>query len=455
MKLIVLSLLVVAAVAAAPAGAVVWHVAPDGSGDAPTVRAAAYLAAAGDTVELACGTYYEHDITLPVAITLCSVDGDPGCATIDAQHLGRVLVCADLGSEVVCRGITFANGNVTGDYANGGAIHCYGGTLRLEDCHFVGNHARASGGALNGQQCQITLADCRFVGNQGEGGGGAIRFTEVEGAIRRCWFEGNSGIDGAGLFLSASSPAIEWCVFLNNDGRFFGGAMFCQVDASPSIDHCTLVGNDAYLGSCIMTAADAIPTMTHCIVAYNVGGPALHCDDGYSSPSYLDLSCSDVFGNPQGSYSGWLEDQTGLNGNLAEDPLFCDQVDLALSAMSPCLPANNACGQLMGAVGQGCSATPVEPTPAAREPLAVRPNPFNPRTTLSFSLAAAGPVQVAIYDLRGRELIRLLDDTLAAGAHAVVWAGQDEGGAAMPSGTYFCRLTTPAGVEARKLQLVR
>ena len=83
------------------------------------------------------------------------------------------------------------------------------------------------------------------------------------------------------------------------------------------------------------------------------------------------------------------------------------------------------------------------------------PNPFNPRTTVSFTLPTAGPIQVAIYDAKGQMVARLVDESLAAGAHTVDWDGRDAHGASMPSGTYFCRLTTPWGTETRKMGLVR
>ena len=85
----------------------------------------------------------------------------------------------------------------------------------------------------------------------------------------------------------------------------------------------------------------------------------------------------------------------------------------------------------------------------------LHPNPFNPRTTVSFALPAAGHVVVVVHDTRGREVARLLDETLAVGAHSVEWTGVDDGGRQLPSGTYFCRLTTPWGVETRKLSLIR
>jgi hypothetical protein len=102
------------------------------------------------------------------------------------------------------------------------------------------------------------------------------------------------------------------------------------------------------------------------------------------------------------------------------------------------------------------SAVPViDHAPSAFIGLRSFPNPFNPRTTMNFALPVAGQVQVAIYDAKGRMVARLVNESLPAGAHDVAWDGRDAFGAAMPSGTYFCRLTTSGGVEARKLQLVR
>jgi hypothetical protein len=100
------------------------------------------------------------------------------------------------------------------------------------------------------------------------------------------------------------------------------------------------------------------------------------------------------------------------------------------------------------------SPVPDVPTGLAFQ-LNAHPNPFNPRTTVSFTLPAAGQVQVAICDARGQMVARLVSETLVAGAHTFVWEGRDNYGASMPSGTYFCRLKTSWGVEARKLQLVK
>jgi len=65
------------------------------------------------------------------------------------------------------------------------------------------------------------------------------------------------------------------------------------------------------------------------------------------------------------------------------------------------------------------------------------PNPFNPTTRISFSLPADSPVQLSVYDLRGRLVRSLLAESRPAGIHAVFWNGRDNRGAAAATGAYF------------------
>ena len=75
------------------ANARTWYVLPDGSGDAPTIRAAVDSAADGDVVELASGYFMgegNKDVDfLGKAITIRSETGDPSTCTMDCQNVGR------------------------------------------------------------------------------------------------------------------------------------------------------------------------------------------------------------------------------------------------------------------------------------------------------------------------------------------------------------------------------
>jgi hypothetical protein len=83
------------------------------------------------------------------------------------------------------------------------------------------------------------------------------------------------------------------------------------------------------------------------------------------------------------------------------------------------------------------------------------PNPVGATTRIDFSLAAAGPTTVRIYDVQGRHVRALADGEMAAGEHAVVWDGKDDAGRAVAAGTYFYELETGGQHTARKALVLR
>ena len=78
------------------------------------------------------------------------------------------------------------------------------------------------------------------------------------------------------------------------------------------------------------------------------------------------------------------------------------------------------------------------------------PNPFNPTTTIEYSLGLAGPTRLMIYDVLGRELVRLVDEHRPAGTHKVVWNASS-----MPSGVYFYRLESSNFTRTQKMILMK
>jgi len=84
-----------------------------------------------------------------------------------------------------------------------------------------------------------------------------------------------------------------------------------------------------------------------------------------------------------------------------------------------------------------------------------RPNPFNPSTTLAFSLSSDGRTALRVYDAAGRLVATLVDSEFEAGPHEVVWDGKSDSGESAASGVYFVKLEA-AGVEDRgKLVLLK
>ncbi len=83
------------------------------------------------------------------------------------------------------------------------------------------------------------------------------------------------------------------------------------------------------------------------------------------------------------------------------------------------------------------------------------PNPFNPRTTIRFDLPLAGRAVLDIFDVKGRRIQRVLERTLPAGSHSVVWDGRDAHGRSVSSGVYFYRLKALDTSEVRKMVLAQ
>ncbi|MFZ1685549.1 MAG: FlgD immunoglobulin-like domain containing protein [Candidatus Zixiibacteriota bacterium] len=83
------------------------------------------------------------------------------------------------------------------------------------------------------------------------------------------------------------------------------------------------------------------------------------------------------------------------------------------------------------------------------------PNPFNPSTTISFDLPKRAEVKLIVFDLLGREVRKLVDQEMAAGAHSVKWDGTNEAGKAVASGVYFFKMTAGEFEKSVKGMLVK
>ncbi len=83
------------------------------------------------------------------------------------------------------------------------------------------------------------------------------------------------------------------------------------------------------------------------------------------------------------------------------------------------------------------------------------PNPFNPVTTINFDLPRAGHVRLEIFEVSGRRVATLLDESREAGRYSTTWRGQDDAGNAVSSGMYFYRLSTDGFNETRKMLLLQ
>ena len=377
-----------------------WYILPDSTGDAPTVQAGIDSASAGDTVLLACGTYYEYDIVMKSGITLAGESEDPACTVIDAQDRGHVISGDGLGGSTTIEALTITGGYKSG----GGGIFLLDSDARIRNCMIAGNHGGTSGG---------------------------------------------------GVYCGHSSPTFEACVFAGNEGGFFGGAMACYDSSVATLNSCTMYGNSAPSGAGISSSGSgSVVTADRSIIAFGTGAAVYCAYDGT-----VTLNCSDVYGNSGGDWTGCIAGQGGSDGNFSEDPLFCepDSLDFTLEAASACADAPG-CG-LVGARDEGCGLSSVErrdgSDPAPFGLLSSRPNPSSQTTEIAFSLPEPARVVLTVHDATGRRIAEIANGRHEPGVHRVSWDGTDSAGHAVSPGVYFCRFEAAGHVATRKIVLVR
>ncbi|MBI9032302.1 T9SS type A sorting domain-containing protein [bacterium] len=83
------------------------------------------------------------------------------------------------------------------------------------------------------------------------------------------------------------------------------------------------------------------------------------------------------------------------------------------------------------------------------------PNPFNPETTINYSVKTSGPVQLNIYNIKGQRVKKLVNDNKEAGRYSVVWDGKDGNNNAVASGLYLYKLESLGFTSSKKMILMK
>lgn len=296
----------------------------------PTIAAALAAAFPGDTVFVAPGTYSglgNRDLELPAFPLVLRGTGGSLLTTIDCDDWERAFIIdAGQTQATVVEGFTIFDGRAN-DY--GGGIYILGAAPTLRDLRFVSCRATNAGGAIFIRQSTGALLEDIVIENSSASTSG-----------------------GAGIGLRQSSVAISGLLMSSNHSYRLACGLESE-DSQLSLDGATFVDNSCTEEGAVIALAGGSATLSRCLVAYNAGDGGIAGSEG----AQLAITCSNLWQNQGGNFTGELGDPTGQDGNTAVDPRFCDlgSGDWQLHADSPCLPAGNACGVLIGALVEGCT----------------------------------------------------------------------------------------------------
>jgi flagellar hook assembly protein FlgD len=82
-------------------------------------------------------------------------------------------------------------------------------------------------------------------------------------------------------------------------------------------------------------------------------------------------------------------------------------------------------------------------------------NPFNPSTSITFSIPEFSIVSIGIYNVNGQKVKSLLQGSMSPGYHQISWYGDDESGITVSNGIYFYIMETSNFVEKRKMLFIK
>ncbi|MCA9731983.1 T9SS type A sorting domain-containing protein, partial [candidate division KSB1 bacterium] len=83
------------------------------------------------------------------------------------------------------------------------------------------------------------------------------------------------------------------------------------------------------------------------------------------------------------------------------------------------------------------------------------PNPFNPETTIDYTIAKTGQTQIVIYNVLGQKVHTLVDGLVQAGTHSIKWNGKNAFGVTVPSGVYYYTLKSNSFKQTKKMLLLK
>ncbi|MFC1898291.1 FG-GAP-like repeat-containing protein [Candidatus Cloacimonadota bacterium] len=83
------------------------------------------------------------------------------------------------------------------------------------------------------------------------------------------------------------------------------------------------------------------------------------------------------------------------------------------------------------------------------------PNPFNPSTTIEFSIQIDSNIELSVYNIKGQNIKTIVNNEFTKGSHSIIWNGNDDSGNSVSSGIYFYKLKSGNFEKTKKMLLLK
>ncbi len=333
---------------------------------------------------------------------------------IDNNKGSEGIRCSQVDSLTITNSIFRNNRNFNGDpwdgagggiviigYINSDNKRCH---LKIENVLFENNKNNDSG--TNGGTSALVLTDC------------------IKGVVNNCTFTGNISNNGYSIMvysqLGNSDLSFTNCIFYNNipnnqNIKVFTDTIF--------VSHTLLQGGE----SCITCIQGGQYVLGEGIIDTN---PVFMNTGTYPFRLSQNSPCIDA-----GTLSipGYEFPNTDLSG---QPRLYGESVDLGAYEWNPSL-------------------VNTDHTEIIIPELICYPNPFNPTTTISWSMPDKGIAEISVYNIKGQKVKTLTNQAYAKGKHQLIWNGKNEYQQSVSSGIYFIRLEHNGKNQTKKVILMK
>lgn len=475
-------------------------------GDYPTIQAAIDVSADGDTILVQPGTFVEN-------IDYCGkriVIGSLYLTTQDTSFVSQTIINGDqngsvatftLGenSEAILTGFTLTEGFAM----NGGGINCCNSSPTLTNLIITNNTAGIGlydgGGGIHLSNSNAVLENVVIKNNESFHSGGGIYCRDNSNPVFSNVIISNNTAynEGGGMLCRESNPNITYSIITNNTCSD-GGGISCYLNVELTMRNTLFSNNQANRGAALYLRDNCNLLLINNTftnnTAYDFGG-GIYCKKNSNpilinsifwndSPEEIYLAENNEPSSITITYSDIQAGETGiilnngsvnwLDGNIDDDPLF--GWNYYLPENSPCVDTGIPFFEWQGNILLDLTSDEyygIAPDMGAYEYGFVKadelteiplqdcillqnhPNPFNPNTTIFFSIPIDSNVELTIFNIKGQKIKSLIKKPFENGKHSIRWNGKDDTGKLVSSGIYLYKIKAGKQESVKRMLLLK